>query len=165
MIIEISTEVDRWQSDDPSDEYNRGEPYAYRGAEDGTVTNVTAAIASDQSRIPSDYNAVFDLNVQAGHTVYALVATYTTGDTFGSDGGQTQVVDVFTDPNKASELSVIAKDVQSHNFEMDGKEYRASWVGYFEHLDNLTVWEVTVKNFHDYDRFGGASSTAFRRGH
>lgn len=166
MIIEISTEVERWQSVEPSEDFNNGVAYSDRGSEDGNVTNVTAAVATDQTRQPSDYNSVFSMpGVGLGDTVYAVVATYTSGDTFGSDGGQTQVVDLFTDPEKAAELSVVAQAATQFTFEYDDIEYRPSWIGYFEHLDDMSVWELTVKHFHDYDRWGGASSTAFRRGH
>lgn len=90
-----------------------------------------------------------------GDTVHVVVAVYSTGDTFGRDGGQTQVLDAFTDVDKANALRSKAASVsEEFNFTHDGKAYPAPWVGYFEHLDSVEVWGVEVKDFHDYNRWG-----------
>lgn len=166
MIVEFSTEVERWQEEGPDDAYLKGEPYSYRGSEGGSCTNVTAAVAQDQSKTPAfGYcTASKDLPVQPGDTVYVVVATYTTGDTFGSDGGQTQILDAFVDPDEAAELAGVAKEADQYSFEHNGQNYRPAWIGYFEHLDDMSVWEVVVKNHHNYTRFGDASYS-FKRGH
>lgn len=92
--------------------------------------------------------------VSLGDTVHVVVAVYSTGDTFGRDGGQTTVLDAFTDVDKANALRARAADVDDFTFTHDGKEYRADWTGYFEHLDSVEVWGVEVKGFHDYNRWG-----------
>jgi hypothetical protein len=87
-----------------------------------------------------------ELDVLPGDTVFAVVAAYTTGDTFGYDGGNAQVLDAFVydDRAKAYELQKAAEKATYGGFTFYGKEYYPNWVGYFESLDSLQVYPVVV---------------------
>jgi len=170
MIVEFSTEVETWQEDGPDEDYLNDVPYSYRGSTNGRVTNVTAAV-SNQAQAHRSYRGGESLvkempDVSAGDTVYVVVVGYTSGDTFGRDGGHTAVLDAFTDPQGAEELMEAAADNRSdYKMTVNGVEYYCPWVGYFEHQEECHVWEVVVRRSHQYAAFIKGTSRGFKRGH
>lgn len=143
ITVEAATETWLTSQADPGDEWSRDSTA-------GRVTDVTARenpTASDYSS-SDEWNG--ELDVAVGGTVYAVVADYESGDTFGRSGGYAQVVDVFTDSAEADALLAAAraysedKKIQS-GLEHNGKTYYASWTGYFESLNSLDIWSVRVQ--------------------
>ena len=170
MRIEFSTEVETWQEDGPDADYLAGEPYSYRGSTNGRVTNVTAAVSAREStaRQYGGESLVKEMpDVGPGDTVYVVVVGYTSGDTFGRDGGHTAVLDAFTDADAAEELMKAAADDMGRDYKMthNGVEYYCPWVGYFENMEEINVWEVTVRKTHEYSRWDSGVTRGFKRGH
>lgn len=65
-----------------------------------------------------------------GQTVFLVWAKYSTGDSFGHDGGQYELLEVHTDANTAH--------LRAEHFSKV-TDYSVPWTGYFEHLDYVTV--------------------------
>lgn len=158
----VTTEVNSWVEEGPDDDYLKGEPYSYRGATGGRVSNVIAFVVDEPQHYYGDSHGK-DLDVGPGDTVYAVVAGYTTGDTFGREGGQAKVLDFFTDPDKANRLCAVAQDTVDYSFNFEGERYSAAWVGYFERLDTMEVWECIVRSSRWSS--GDGPTYGFRRGH
>lgn len=141
--IVVSAETETWttRQADPNDEWDR----------DDTVGRVTGVSAYVDTRDNSYYgdSLARDLDVRPGDTVYAVVVGYTSGDTFGSDGGHAKVMDIFTTRAEAEALCAHLKtyeDKGDFSAEYNGVEYNHPWVGYFELLDSLEVWDASVRN-------------------
>lgn len=163
----VTTEVETWQSEGPSEAYEKGEAYSFRGSTAGRVTNVIAFIEREASPYYGESAGKDIPDVKQGDTVYAVVADYSSGDTFGQDGGHSQVLDFFSDPDEADGLLRAAQaDPTSddfHNrysFTYNGKEYNRAWAGYFESLNDLEVWACTVRP----DRWTEGPRPGYRRG-
>lgn len=156
----VTTEIETWQEEGPDEDHLKGEPYSWRGATGGAVTNVIAFIEETAHPYYGDSHGK-DLDVRPGDVVYAVVASYTTGDTFGREGGQAKVLDFFLDADEAERLLEAAKADNDYNFEFEGTTYYRPWVGYFEQLDRLEVWACSIRP----DRWSEGSRPGFRRGH
>lgn len=86
--------------------------------------------------------------------VYAVVALYSTGDTFGNDSGQVYIADAFDDEQDAHDLLdefkkyddslAYGSKVVPYNFAFKDKSYDLPWSGYFEHLERLYVETVSI---------------------
>jgi hypothetical protein len=147
--IVISAEVEVWTSReaDSSDSWDRGDT-------DGYVSNVWASYTDDPARYWSD-SIVIEEPENFNGTLYAVVADYSSGDTFGRDGGHAQVLDAFADEEMAKALSFTALEHKKqdwrvgydYNFNFGDREYHRSWAGYFEHLNSLDIWEIKVRDF------------------
>lgn len=95
---------------------------------------------------------VFDVEPNEQGFVYAVIARYSTGDTFGRDDGRVQVMDVFDNNENAAaltealECSGTDKSQAVVDFELNhaGREYYLPWVGHFEHLENVDVHPLRV---------------------
>lgn len=91
--IVVTTEVETWTTRraDPNDRWDNGDTA-------GRVTNVAAWIEEDarHAYFGSSLSKEFPDDVTVGTTLYAVVADYSSGCTFGRDGGHSSVVDVFT---------------------------------------------------------------------
>jgi hypothetical protein len=82
-----------------------------------------------------------------GDVVFVIVAQYSTGDTFGNDGGCTEIMDVLADAYQARAIAdwMEGKSTEGvlSGFSMvcpvNGKEYHIPWTGYFEHLEDIHV--------------------------
>lgn len=170
MIVEFSTEVEIWQEEGPEEDYLNNVPYSYRGATKGRITNVTAAVSSQaqKDRSYGGESLVKEMpGILLGAVLYVVVVGYTSGDTFGRDGGHTCVLDAFTDPDKAKALmDAVAETKQDSDYRLthNGVEYYCPWVGYFEHMEEVNVWEVTVRDRHTYSRFEDGVVKGFKRG-
>lgn len=170
--IVVTTEVEnhRTRSPDPNDGWDIGD-------EEGSVTNVTAYVVDSLDHYYGDSYGK-ELDVEAGGTVYAVVADYSSGCTFGRTGAQGKVLNVYTDPLDAEALAAAALRPESYverygqkvpqfdyEFTFEGQDYWRSWVGYFEDLQDLSVWEVQVRS-HCCDPFDRSSGTfGYKRGH
>ena len=141
--IVVSAETETWteRDPDPDDSWDAGDTA-------GRVTDVYAWVARDWEQDDYSWGSAWrgDLPVQAGQYVYAVVADYSSGSTFGRDGGYAQVVDVFADVETADALRQLADGYHNdYRFEFQGKEYFANWCGYFESLQDMKVWAVRVE--------------------
>lgn len=163
--IVVSTEV---EYSGPFDAEDSSEPYSYRGETWGSLTNVVAAVEDERRTYYGD-GLGKDLDVNAGDTVYAVVVVYTTGDSFGRDGGQTKVLDAFTDPAEAAALAQRATEHDSnkdgYGFQHNGVDYYTPWCGYFESLDSIDVWDVQVRGPFFTKRAPEHVQWNIRRGH
>lgn len=169
MRVEFSTEVETWQEEGPDQDYLNNVPYSYRGSTNGRVTNVTAAESGREAahRNYGSESLVKDMpDVAPGDTLYVVVVGYTSGDTFGRDGGHTAVLDAFTDTDAAEDLMDQAAENRSdYKMVHNGTEYYCPWVGYFENMEEINVWEVVVRKTHQYSRFNDGVTRGFKRGH
>ena len=142
IVVSVETEVWQTRSPDPDDDWDAGDTA-------GRVVGVTAWAARDWEkgafrRYRGSDSWEGDLDVEPGGYVYAVVADYESGSTFGRDGGYASVVDVFTDVETADACAQVAENTKDYTFEFQGREYYASWIGYFEYLNDLKVWAVRV---------------------
>lgn len=156
--VVVGTEVSSYMTrqPDPTDDWDCGDT-------EGHVENVTATLVQElQPYYGDSLGKEFPDHVGVGTTLYAVVADYTDGCTFGRTGCQGKVVDVFEDPDEAAALARVAHATTDYSFTHNGKEYSANWVGYFEHLQALDVWAIVVNGASSYP---GASGPGFRRGH
>jgi hypothetical protein len=166
--IVVGTEVETWQSEGPSRDYLNGVPYSDRGTTAGRVTNVVAEIVTESHPYYGDSHGKDIPGAGAGDTLYAVVVEYSTGDTFGRDGGQSKVLDFFTDPEEAAALAQRATEhnygTDGFGFDHNGEHYSTLWCGYFESLDSIDVWDIQIRNKAS-DISGDKSEWNFRRGH
>lgn len=107
-----------------------------------------------------DVYSPVDLEKQPGFLVWL---EYSTGDSFGnSERGSVEVIALFASRAKAEELKKRLQDWTDkknsgaysgtdfdYNFKakIDKQEIKiyAPWLGYFEHLDNIYIQEVSLK--------------------
>jgi hypothetical protein len=148
MKIIVSTDTETWTSRcaDPDDEWDSGDT-------DGRVSDVTAF----EDRSGKEHYSYGDslrkeLDVKLGDLVYAVVADYSSGSTFGRSGGHSKVMDVFATEEEADSLAEAAKAPPAsarfqdrYNFTHNGTNYSRAWVGHFESLNSLDVWAVNVR--------------------
>lgn len=142
MRILIDTETRTWtnRERDESDEWDNGDT----GSE---VSNVTARLTDRDVTDYSDDSIVRELPVGPGDTVYAVVADYESGSTFGRNGGYASVLDVFTTEIEAAALALAAAQEPGDDryaFTYNGETYYRSWEGYFDRLQSMDVWVLVV---------------------
>lgn len=140
---------------DPNDDWDIGDVEGY-------VDNVSGAIVDKlEGYYGCSLGKEFPDSVKPGTVLYAVVADYTSGCTFGRTGAQGQVLDAFETVDEAMALATVAKAVESYSFDHNGTTYRADWVGYFEDLQSIDVWEILLgKHFDHRD-----SGISIKRGH
>lgn len=165
MIVTVSAETETWstRTRDYNDSWDQGDTA-------GRVVNVWAAVSPDAN--PDGYwgdSCILDLEgVEAGTTLYAVVADYSSGCTFGRDGGHASVLDAFATVEEAQALvtAALGEDKDSrYNFMLNGKEYYKSWAGHFERLNSLDVWEIVVRSSaHDPFRENTSDNSSIKRG-
>lgn len=149
--VKITAETETWivREADPDDRWDSGDS-------SGRVSTVKAELTDEPADRPgAGYTELVKaLDVKVGDTVYALVADYESGDTFGRSGGHYQIIDVFATTAEADELMRIVDsfnsldgrkiDKLSTGFEFQGVRYFPGWVGHFESLNIVAVWECEV---------------------
>lgn len=153
IVVSALTRTWTTRSADPTDPWDYGDTA-------GEVENVVALIVSDVHRYYGESHGKDIPDAKEGNTLYAVVVDYESGCTFGRAGGYAQVLDFFTDPQKAAELAARAlaqKEKDGYGFEHDGENYYTSWLGYFESLNSIDVWECTVRKH--YDPFNCSAGT------
>lgn len=141
IVVSVETEVWTTRDRDPDDDWDAGDTA-------GRVVGVHTWTAREWEN--KTYYGGYDswsgeLDVQAGDYVYAVVADYESGSTFGRDGGHASILDVFTDVKEADSLCIVAEKAKDFKFFYGDKEYYASWTGYFEYLQDMKVWAVRVE--------------------
>lgn len=143
IVVSAETEVWSTRDPDPSDSWDAGDTT-------GRVVGVRAWEERDWERSGHSRYGGYDswsgdLDARAGDYVYAVVADYESGSTFGRDGGHASILDVFTDVKEADSLCIVAEKAKDFRFFYGDKEYYASWTGYFEYLQDMKVWAVRVE--------------------
>ncbi|AVD99299.1 hypothetical protein SEA_BILLNYE_116 [Streptomyces phage BillNye] len=123
------------------------EPYSWRGVETTEISDVEAVYSKGEGNPHRGMirPGAFSCEAEPGDTVYAVIVRYSTGDTFGREEGLAICLDVFTDADKAEELAKAAREVDEFRMTVNGVEYYVSWVGYFEHLEDVVVEELVVR--------------------
>jgi hypothetical protein len=91
------------------------------------------------------------------HAAYVVLVKYNSGDTFGHDSGLVDILEVFNNQEDAVEFAIVAEKTDDpknpsiliHNstFKYKDKEYYRPWVGYFNSLDYIWVYELSLSNF------------------
>lgn len=151
MAIEVSVEKQEWcvRPADPDDQWDAGDY-------DGRVSWVQATWSNEPADPIGWRGSLFDVpGVKLGDTVYVVVADYTSGSTFGTSAGSVEVLDVFASADAAFALARAAEafsggsrsagTLAAWEFEHGGKKYYASWLGYFENLKEVRVWDCFVR--------------------
>jgi hypothetical protein len=150
--ISVSAETESWDTRPAAnDGWDNGDTA-------GRVSEVVAFVETKPDVYGTGDSRTKDMDgVGAGDTVWAVVADYESGSTFGRSGGHAQVLDMFTTLEEAEGLLAAAqaepeKDAEGrvawsdlYSFEYNGESYSRSWVGYFERLQEITVWELVVR--------------------
>lgn len=151
--VVVSAETRTWatREKDDSDSWDQGDTA-------GEVSNVVAFLEAREVSYYGDSHGKEIPGAKVGDTVYAVVADYESGCTFGRDGGHAQVLDFFSDSESAQALADVALkpdskkerwgqsvDVFDYSFEFNGENYSRNWVGYFESLNQLDIWECRIK--------------------
>ncbi len=151
--IVVSAETRTWTTRpaDPEDSWDNGDSA-------GEVSNVVAYVEATETSYYGDSHGKDIPGAQLGSTVYAVVADYESGSTFGRDGGHASVLDFFATAQEARDLAEAALkpdgkedrygrsvDRFEYSFEHNGVTYHRAWVGYFESLNTLDVWECRIK--------------------
>src|SRR5262245_3104329 len=101
MTVKITTETRSYvaRPGDPNDEWDRGDT----GQE---LTNVSAHFTDEEVDTDSVYHgSVFAVEPNGAGYVYAVIAIYSTGDTFGREDGQVAVMDVFSASKEAATVA------------------------------------------------------------
>lgn len=171
--VVVTAETRTWETRpaDPSDSWDNGDTA-------GEVTNVVAFMERAEAHYYGESHGKDLGDVEIGDTVYAVVADYESGCTFGRDGGHATVLDFFTDPAEAKALAAAALkpdgqverwaghmvDQFDYSFTHNGQSYYRSWVGYFESLNSLDVWECRIKGVAK-DPWSDDPQPGFRTGH
>lgn len=146
-MIEIRVDTSRWITEhaDPEDSWDRDNT-------DGQIQGVYAYHVTDSE--PKSYfgmgfgEGTYDVDASPGDVVHVVIAQYSTGDTFGRDGCQISVMDVFKDNFEAVSLYKTLRDVgkRDHGVKHNGREYYIPWTGYFESLEDLDIRTLVVQN-------------------
>ena len=87
-----------------------------------------------------------------GDVVHVTYVVYTTGDTFGSDGGNSSVLVATNDIGVARAAERWAREVETYGYcgedwavGMESPPY-PSWYGYFEHVDDVRIFTGLVQS-------------------
>lgn len=144
-MILVGAETESWN-------YSQSEEPDYEDM-GGAVVNVWATPNTTGFSAGSESLIVSLEDVGIGDYIYAVVADYLSGDTFGRNTIHSQVLDAFATQEEAEDL-IEAEQLNreataewtnySFTFNHNGKEYRRYWEGYFETLNSLDVWKVKV---------------------
>lgn len=162
LLIEFHTERENLGGRRDDDEWSRDSYRTYN-----TLTKVTSLDAKDSlayslknGEFP-ECDLVVGADVGVGDKVYIVWVEYTTGDSFGSDSGNIEMIGAFVDVDRANKCAQSCKDFgeddsagymdldrYSLKVELDnGQTYsvHVPWTGYFEHLDQVHVTPKTIK--------------------
>lgn len=127
---------------DPSDSWSRD---SHEG--DYWVTGVHLS-GGMRDEVESPFGETFEV----GDHVHVVYVVYTTGDTFGSDGGNSSVLVATKDIGVARAADRWARDVKTYGHcaedwavGMESPPY-PSWYGYFEHVDDVRIFTGTVQS-------------------
>jgi hypothetical protein len=151
MTVEVRFEKDEWctRRPDPEDPWDNG-------SYDGRVSRVEAVWVEKDPDPVGWRSSLFGADgAVPGDTVFVVVADHTSGSTFGTSAGSAEVLDVFKSPVDAFALAVVAETfteaarrsgtLAAWRFEHGGRTYYANWLGYFEVLKEVRVWDCLLR--------------------
>lgn len=105
------------------------------------------------------FTDVVPYSVTDGQTLFAVVAVYETGDSFGRDTAQPYHMATFKTRQEAEEF--VNTILNSHNkkerewpfsveLELHGQKatIQIPWAGYFEKLEELEIYPMTLKRWY-----------------
>jgi hypothetical protein len=126
---------------DPTDSWDRDNTDT-----DNTLTSVNF------SNVNNGQSLAIPFTPKGGKDIYIVWAEYSTGDSFGHDGGQFEVIDAFSSYKKAKacEQSVYGKNSDEQHMEWireNGVACKTNcpWYGYFENLETIHISKMTVE--------------------
>lgn len=98
-----------------------------------------------------DFEVPFKIDPEKEY--YLVAVYYDTGDSFGRDENVIDMIDLYDDINIATEVKRRILDNDNKGsysvtiLNPQGKEYQisTSWVGYFEHLNDVEIHRVKLK--------------------
>ncbi len=126
--LKFSVHVHTWVTHeaDSDDEWDRD-------STDGVVTVTKCHLARKDG-----YNHLgIEFDVDVGDTIWLVWAQYSTGDSFGCDGGQYELCSVHKSKHEAdAEIERLGKL----------NDYSVPWSGYFECLDFIKAQEMVVES-------------------
>lgn len=126
---------------------------------------VHAAYTTDSDdRGWSRYNERMDVDFEpvSGEEVFVVVATYGTGDTFGSSEGNVCIVDVFKDEARADSIARDIRHDDDKGLDPYGDAKKAKqqkftgykpWAGYFDSLGHVEVHRLRLDEANGVKRF------------
>lgn len=130
------------------------EHYSVEKTEFGNWSKSYSFIIEGVYSTPQKNAEKFILDVKKGDTVYALVLTYSTGDSFGSAFGKGELIWLFSEEEYARRvyyeyMNNIEKSSMYLMLEVDKKEFKRTKIGnivegYFESLSSLDIEEFEV---------------------
>jgi hypothetical protein len=151
MAVEVHVEKQEWCSrePDPEDSWDAGDY-------DGYVDSVEAFWVDRPADPIQWHGSTFEADgAVPGDRVYVVVADYASGSTFGTTAGSHEVLNVFKSGAAALGLAQAAEQftgaerapgsLATWEFEHDGQKYYASWLGYFENLRDVRVWDCFLR--------------------
>lgn len=124
--IKFDVVENRWSTGgyDPEDSWSRD-------STDGTVSILSAVKVKDY-----EYDTLCTENsIEVGDVVYLVWAQYSTGDSFGQDGGQYELLEICMSREAATERKKYYEGVT---------DFSVPWSGYFENLDFVEVQSFIV---------------------
>jgi hypothetical protein len=125
--LKFNVEVNTWLTREP-DETDQWD----NGSSDGQVTVTECRLATFDT-----YNALpVSFSVKRGDIVWLVWAQYSTGDSFGSYGGQYELCGAFASEADAGKEAARLTSVT---------DYSVPWNGYFESLDFIKVEPFEVQ--------------------
>jgi len=127
MYIQFEVEVESWVTSEAD-----SEDIWDRDSTDGSVSVVGASLVSDNKydTLPAPEG------VNVGDTLYLIWAQYGTGDSFGSDGGKYELLEVCRTKEAAEERK---------KYYINVTDYSVPWNGYFEWLQSLNIEEFILE--------------------
>lgn len=161
--MKIKIDVDAWERETHREPGNYGDWSA-----EGGINGVSAHRVSPDTT--AGRGGVYDMpETEVGHYVFAVVAHYGTGDSFGYQaGGEYQVVGAYTTAEEADEAKRVcdlystdkvgygefvrkqqglsrSKASVSPSLVVHGQAVYPRWDGYFESLNEIRVWLCRVE--------------------
>jgi hypothetical protein len=124
--IEFEVKTTRYTTyqGNPDDQYDRD-------STDADVTILSASLVDDDK-----FNVLgTDEECNIGDKIYLVWATYSTGDSFGSDGGQYELLSVTKDKQTAEEKEAYYGNID---------DFSVPWIGYFESLEGIHITEMIL---------------------
>jgi hypothetical protein len=125
---------------DPDDSWDRGNTDTYND-----IQGIEIVEKDDWYDLETEFDLI------KGREYYLVYCEYTTGDSFGSDGGRIDFIQLYKTLDKAE---ACIKDLRGSDDKYSGKIimesgrtliYGIPWTGYFESLENLDVVYVMVQ--------------------
>lgn len=134
--IKFNVDVRTWNvgGEDPDDEWSRD---SYDGEASVHGAKLVKEDGYDTLGTEHDF--------KVGDVCYLVWAQYSTGDTFGRDGGQYELLEVFPNREEAEARKKIYEGLTDNRSEDVGQAIGyVPWLGYFESLDFVAVEGLVV---------------------